>query len=64
MIPTKGLPLNDAVKKILGQAGTKVKLTVQREGVEQAAGVRDHPRPGRGRAVLGSSGKRTTTGTT
>jgi carboxyl-terminal processing protease len=35
VIPTKGLPLSQAVKKILGQAGTKVKLTVKREGEEQ-----------------------------
>jgi C-terminal peptidase prc len=33
VIETKGLALNDAVKKILGTAGTKVHLTVQREGV-------------------------------
>jgi C-terminal peptidase prc len=32
VLPTKGLPLSDAVKKILGQRGTKVKITVQREG--------------------------------
>lgn len=32
VIPTKGLPLSDAVKKILGQKGTKVKITVEREG--------------------------------
>ncbi len=31
-IPTKGLSLNKAVKLILGQKNTKVKLTVQREG--------------------------------
>jgi carboxyl-terminal processing protease len=31
-LSTKGLALSDAVKKILGKAGTKVKLTVQREG--------------------------------
>ncbi len=31
-ISTKGLALSDAVKKILGKEGTKVKLTVQREG--------------------------------
>ena len=31
---TKGLVVGDAVKKILGQPDTKVKLTVQREGVE------------------------------
>lgn len=30
--PTKGLAINDAVKKIVGRAGTKVRLTVQREG--------------------------------
>ena len=35
VITTKGLALNDAVKKILGKADTKVKLTVQREGVEK-----------------------------
>jgi carboxyl-terminal processing protease len=33
VLPTKGLPLTDAVKKILGQPKTKVKITVQREGV-------------------------------
>jgi C-terminal peptidase prc len=32
---TKGLPLGDAVKKILGKPGTKVKLTVQREGEDK-----------------------------
>ena len=32
VLTTKGMALNDAVKKILGKAGTKVKLTVQREG--------------------------------
>ncbi len=32
VIETKGLPLNDAVKKILGQPRTKVKLTIEREG--------------------------------
>jgi len=31
-LSTKGLALSDAVKKILGKEGTKVKLTVQREG--------------------------------
>jgi C-terminal peptidase prc len=35
IIPTKGLPLNDAVKKILGLPGTKVKLTIQREGKDK-----------------------------
>jgi C-terminal peptidase prc len=34
VIPTKGLPLSEAVKKILGQEDTKVKLTIQREGVD------------------------------
>jgi C-terminal peptidase prc len=29
---TKDLPLGDAVKKILGKAGTKVKITVERKG--------------------------------
>jgi carboxyl-terminal processing protease len=33
--PTKGLSVSDAVKKILGQKDTKVKLTVQREGVDK-----------------------------
>ena len=31
-LPTKGLALHDAVKKILGKPGTKVKLTVERKG--------------------------------
>jgi C-terminal peptidase prc len=35
VIQTKGLPLNEAVKKILGMAGTKVKLTVVREGEDK-----------------------------
>ncbi len=39
VIETKGLPLNDAVKKILGKAGTKVKLTVEREGVDKPFNV-------------------------
>jgi C-terminal peptidase prc len=34
-IATKGLPLNDAVKNILGQAGTKVKLVFVREGEKE-----------------------------
>jgi carboxyl-terminal processing protease len=33
--PTKGLPLNKAVKMILGQEGTQVTLMVQREGVKE-----------------------------
>jgi C-terminal peptidase prc len=32
VIPTKGLPINQAVKKILGEKGTKVKITVERKG--------------------------------
>ncbi len=32
IISTKGLPLSDAVKKILGKPKTKVKITVEREG--------------------------------
>lgn len=32
VIPTKGLAIGDAVKKILGKPGTKVKLSVEREG--------------------------------
>jgi C-terminal peptidase prc len=35
VLSTKGLALSDAVKKILGKAGTEVKLTVEREGVEK-----------------------------
>jgi C-terminal peptidase prc len=35
VIETKDLALNDAVKKILGVAGTKVRLTIQREGVDK-----------------------------
>jgi carboxyl-terminal processing protease len=32
-LPTKGMILGDAVKKILGKPGTNVKLEIQREGV-------------------------------
>jgi C-terminal peptidase prc len=32
---TKGMSLNDAVKKILGKPGTQVKLTVKREGEDK-----------------------------
>ncbi len=32
VLPTKGMKLNDAVEKITGKPGTKVRLTVQREG--------------------------------
>ncbi len=35
VIPTKGLVVGDAVKKILGKKGTKIKLTVQREGSDK-----------------------------
>jgi C-terminal peptidase prc len=35
VIPTKGLPIQDAVKKIVGPVGTKVKLVVERAGVEK-----------------------------
>ncbi len=35
VIQTKGLPLNAAVKRILGKADTKVKLTVLREGSDK-----------------------------
>src|SRR5262249_34926745 len=34
-IPTKGLALSDAVTKILGEAGTQVKIVIEREGVEK-----------------------------
>ena len=36
VISTKGLPISDAVKKIVGKPQSKVKLRVEREGV-------DHP---------------------
>ncbi len=32
VIPTKGLSTEDAVKKILGKTGTKIKIVVEREG--------------------------------
>ena len=35
VLSTKGMPTEDAVKNILGPAGTKVKLTVQRDGEEK-----------------------------
>ena len=35
IIPTKGMTTEDAVKKILGKAGTKVKLVVEREGEDK-----------------------------
>jgi C-terminal peptidase prc len=35
VLPTKGMLLSDAVKKILGQPGTKVQITVQRDGVPE-----------------------------
>jgi C-terminal peptidase prc len=35
VLPTKGLALSDAVKKILGQPGTEVLLTVEREGEKE-----------------------------
>jgi C-terminal peptidase prc len=35
IIPTRGMPINKAVKLIQGQADTDVKLTIQREGVEK-----------------------------
>jgi C-terminal peptidase prc len=34
-LTTKGLSIGDAVQKILGKAGTEVKLVVEREGVEK-----------------------------
>ncbi|HMF11121.1 MAG TPA: S41 family peptidase, partial [Gemmataceae bacterium] len=36
VLPTKGLPLTDAVKKILGQPRTRVKITIQRDGESDA----------------------------
>jgi C-terminal peptidase prc len=35
VVPTRGMPISKAVKLIQGQADTKVKLTIQREGVEK-----------------------------
>jgi carboxyl-terminal processing protease len=35
VLPTKGMKLSEAVDKITGKPGTKVRLTVQREGVEK-----------------------------
>src|SRR5262245_52674329 len=35
VIPGKGLNINDAVKKILGEPGTKVKLIVERKGADK-----------------------------
>jgi len=35
VLETKGLPLNDAVKNILGKEDTPIKLIVQREGVDK-----------------------------
>jgi carboxyl-terminal processing protease len=35
VLPTKGMALNDAVKKVLGKPDTKVKLTIEREGIAQ-----------------------------
>jgi carboxyl-terminal processing protease len=35
VIPTKGMSTEDAVKKILGKSGTKIKLLVEREGAEK-----------------------------
>jgi carboxyl-terminal processing protease len=35
VIPTKGMTLSDAVKKITGKPGTPVRLTVQREGSDK-----------------------------
>jgi C-terminal peptidase prc len=34
-ISTKGMPINDAVEKILGKKGTQVKLTIEREGEDK-----------------------------
>ena len=34
-ITTKGMPLPEAVKKITGPPGTKVKITVDREGADK-----------------------------
>jgi carboxyl-terminal processing protease len=35
VLPTKGMELNEAVEKITGKPGTKVRLTVQREGADK-----------------------------
>ncbi len=34
VIPTKGMSVTDAVKKIVGKPGTKIKLTIERDGKE------------------------------
>ncbi|HEX5268859.1 MAG TPA: S41 family peptidase, partial [Gemmataceae bacterium] len=39
VIPTKGLSVNDAVKKIAGLPGSKVRLTVKRKGVDKPIDV-------------------------
>ena len=49
VIPTKGLALTDAVKKILGKPGTKVKLTVEREGEDKPLEFEIYARRRRGR---------------
>jgi C-terminal peptidase prc len=35
VVPTKGLSTDEAVKKILGKAGTPIKLLIEREGVKE-----------------------------
>jgi carboxyl-terminal processing protease len=35
VIPTKGMTTEDAVKKILGKTGTKIKIVVEREGADK-----------------------------
>ena len=49
VIPPRAWPLTDAVKKILGKAGHQGQADGRARGRGQAAGVRDHARPGRGR---------------
>src|SRR5205823_14022525 len=35
VISTKGMALNDVVKKVLGRPDTRIKLTIEREGVPE-----------------------------
>ena len=49
VIPTKGMTTEQAVEKILGKAGTKVKIVVEPRRRVEAARVQPHPRQDRGR---------------
>jgi carboxyl-terminal processing protease len=60
IIPTKGLPLTEAVKKILGLEGTKVTLTIKREGTKEPFDVTIARGPVEVESVLGYQRKRDT----